>query len=295
MAHRCHPGRDEVRDLAEELVAHGAHTVYTFSDPRLANYQSGAYTRLISELVATRRPEILLMGATAVGMDLAPCVAARVKTGLTAHSCSLEIDKTGEKPLLIAAVPGWGGGMIVDIICADHAPQMATVRPGIAEKPPRTHEGGGKIVAMGVTLDDRDFRAQTLELVEALPEGKQIDDADVVVSGGYGMKVLGGLKPLAELTELLGAVLGGTRPTLDEGWIPESNMIGVNGKVISPKLMVSIGTSGANHYAAGFSKAGKVLAVNNDPGAPIFDLCDIGIVGDVCEVIPEMVDQLKEI
>ncbi len=285
---------DDAYPLAEELTAYGAQKVYLFCDPRLANYQSGAYTRLISELVAEKRPEIMLLGATVVGMDLAPSVAARVKTGLTAHSCSLEIDKSGENPRLIAAVPGWGGGMIVNIICPAHKPQMATVRPGVAEKPQKSDKATGQIITMDVNLDENDFRARTLEMVEELPEGIQIDDSDIVVSGGYGMKAFGGMKPLAQLAKILGAGLGGTRPTLDEGWIPENNMIGVNGKIISPKLMITIGASGANHYAAGFAKAGMVVAINNDPDAPIFDVCDIGIVGDICEILPELIDRLQE-
>lgn len=285
---------DDVQGLAEELVAHGADKVYLFSDRQLAYYQSDAYTRLISELVEEKRPEIMLLGATTIGMDLAPSVAARVKTGLTAHSCSIEIDTGGEKPILIAAVPGWGGGMIVNILCPNHTPQMATVSPGVAEKPIRSDQGKGEIIAMDVVLNDSDFRVRTVEMVEELPEGMQIDQADIVVSGGYGMKASGGLDSLKELAGILGGALGGTRPVLDEGWIRESGMIGVSGKIISPKLLMSVGASGANHYSAGFVKAGKVVAVNNDPNAPIFDVCDIGIVGDVNEIIPILIEKLKE-
>ena len=285
---------DDVQGLAEELVAYGADKVYLFSDPQLVYYQSDAYTRLISELVEEKKPEIMLLGATTIGMDLAPSVAARVKTGLTAHSCSLEIDNSGDKPMLIAAVPGWGGGMIVNILCPNHTPQMATVSPGVAEKPIRSDQGEGEIITMDVVLSDSDFRVRTVEMVEELPEGIQIDEADIVVSGGYGMKSSGGLEPLKELAGILGAALGGTRPVFDEGWIRESSMIGVSGKIISPKLLISIGASGANHYAAGFVKAGKVVAVNNDPNAAIFDVCDIGIVGDVNEVIPVLIEKLKE-
>lgn len=284
---------NDVDKLAEDLVAYGAGKVYLFSDPALANYQSDAYTRLISELVAEKHPEIMLLGATTIGMDLAPSIAARVRTGLTAHSCSLEIDKTGERPQLIAAVPGWGGGMIVNIICPHHRPQMATVSPGVAEKPVRSDNARGQIIPMKVRLTDDDFRVRTTKMVEVLPEGLQIDEAEVVVSGGYGMKALGGLEALKELADVLGGALGGTRPALDEGWIRESSLIGVSGKIISPKLLLSIGASGANHYTAGFVKAEKVVAVNNDPNAAIFDVCDIGIIGDVTEVLPIMLNKLK--
>ena len=284
---------NEVDKLAEDLLTYGAGKVYLFSDPLLANYQSDAYTRLISELVMENQPEIMLLGATTIGMDLAPSIAARVKTGLTAHSCSLEIDKTGDRPQLIAAVPGWGGGMIVNIICPDHSPQMATVSPGVAEKPGRSDNPKGQIIPMKVELTDDDFRVRTIEMVEDLPEGLQIDEAEIVVSGGYGMKSIGGLNPLKELADALGGALGGTRPALDEGWIRESSLIGVSGKIISPKLLLTVGASGANHYTAGFTKAGKVVAVNSDPNAPIFNVCDIGIIGDVAEVLPIMLDKLK--
>lgn len=286
---------DDVNGLAEELLAYGTGKVYLFSDPKLTYYQSDAYTRLISELVEEKKPEIMLLGATTIGMDLAPSVAARVKTGLTAHSCALEMDMTGRRPQLVAAVPGWGGGMIVNILCPNHTPQMATVSPGVAEKPEKSDQPLGEIIKMDVVLSENDFRVTTVEMVEELPEGLQIDEADIVLSGGYGMKCLGGLEPLKELAKILGAAIGGTRPAFDEGWIRESSMIGVSGKIISPKLLFSIGASGANHYTAGFNKAEKVVAINNDPSAPIFDVCDIGIVGDVTEVLPVLVEKLKSL
>ncbi|ADK80239.1 electron transfer flavoprotein subunit alpha/FixB family protein [Sediminispirochaeta smaragdinae] len=284
---------DELSPLARELIAYGADKVYLFSDPRLTYYQSDAYTRLISDLLEKQQPEILLLGGTTIGMDLAPSVAARIKTGLTAHSCKLEIDKSGDKPLLMAAVPGWGGGMIVNIACPEHRPQMVTVQQGVMEKPPRDDHHSGELIPMEVKLNERDFRVKCIEMVETIPEGPQIDTSDVVVVGGYGMKCQGSLLPLEELTDLLHGALGGTRPALDEGWIPECSMIGVNGKAIGPKLLITIGTSGANHYTAGFVKAGTVMAINSDPDAPIFDVCDIGIVGDALEVVPAMVKALK--
>jgi len=284
---------DEVRGLAEELIAHGADKVFTFSDPRLRLYQSDAYTRLISELVEERKPEIMLLGATSIGMDLAPSVAARVGTGLTAHCCGLNMGAIDGQLKLIASVPGWGGGMIVNIVCPKHVPQMATVSPGVAQKPERSGQNNGEIIAMKANLDDDDFRAQTVEIFEEQPNGIQIDQAEIVISGGYGMKSAGGFGSLKELAALLGAAVGGTRPALDEGWIRESSLIGVSGKIISPKLLITIGASGANHYTAGFVKAGMVVAINNDPEAAIFDVCDMGIVGDCAEVLDVMIEKLK--
>ncbi len=283
----------DVQQEADELLAHGAGTVYLFSDPELELYQNEAYTRLISDLVLEKQPDIFLMGATTLAMDLAPTVAARVKTGLTAHSFKLEIDHSGETPLLIAAVPGWGGGMVVNILCPEHRPQMATVSPGVGDIPDRIANPVGTVVERDVVLNENDFRLKTVEMVDEPPDGLQVDQAETVVAGGYGMKAAGGMQPLKELADLLGAAVGGTRPTLEEGWIRESNMIGVSGKIISPKLLFTIATSGASHYSAGFNKAGTVVAVNNDPGASVFEQCDIGLVGDVTQILPVMIEMFS--
>lgn len=285
---------NDIDSLAEELIAYGAEEVYLISDPQLTHYQSDAYTRLISELVERAKPEIMLLGATAIGMDLAPSVAARVKTGLTAHCSNLYIDKIEGEPKLIASVPGYGGGMIVNISCPKRIPQMATVSSGVAEKPSRSEGRKGEIIRVNVELREADFRAKTIEMFEEEPEGIPIDKADIVVSGGYGMKSAGGFESLKEIADLLGAAVGGTRRAVEEGWMKEDRMIGVSGKIISPKLLISFGASGANHWTAGFIGANKVLAIDSDPDAPVFDVCDIGIVDDLNEVIPIMINKIKE-
>ena len=142
-------------------------------------------------------------------------------------------------------------------------------------------------------LTPNDFRVRTVAIEENLPEGLQIDEADVVVVGGYGLKSSGGLESLLELVRLLNGALGGTRPAHDEGWIPESGLVGVSGKIVSPKVLFSFGASGANHYTAGFTKAGLVVAVNNDPQAKIFEVCDLGLVGDVKDIVPALIEQLQ--
>ena len=285
---------NDIDGLAEELRAYGADEVYLISDPQLSHYQSDAYTRLISELIEKAKPEIMLLGATAIGMDLAPSIAARVKTGLTAHCSGLFIDKIEGQPKLIASVPGFGGGISVNISCPKRIPQMVTVSSGVAEKPSRSEGRKGEVIRVNVELNKDDFRAKTIEIFEEQPEGIPIDKADIVVAGGYGMKSAGGFDLLKELADLLGAAVGGTRRAVEEGWIPESSMIGVSGKIISPKLLISFGASGANHWTAGFVGANKVLAVDSDAEAPVFNVCDIGIVDDLNEVIPIMIKKIKE-
>lgn len=285
---------NDIDGLAEELIEYGADEVYLFSDPQLSHYQSGAYTRLISELIEKMKPEILLLGATAIGMGLAPSIAARVKTGLTAHCTNLYIDKIEGLPKLIASVPGYGGGMVVNISCPKRIPQMATVSSGVAEIPSRSEGRKGEIMRVNFELSEADFRAKTIEMFEEEPEGISIDKADIVVSGGYGMKSAGGFQSIKEIAELLGAAVGGTRRAVEEGWIKEDRMIGVSGKIINPKLLISFGASGANHWTVGFAGANKVLAIDSDPNAAVFDVCDIGIVDDLNEVIPAMIKKIKE-
>jgi len=285
---------EEVDELAEELISYGVDKVYLITDPRLKLYQSGAYTKAISDLVEEHRPEIMLLGATAIGMELAPSIAAQVKTGLTAHCCELCIEDWDEEPKLVASVPGFGGSIRVKIVCPKRFPQMATVSAGVAEKPCTCDNPSGEIIRLEADLRDVDMRARTVEMVENPPAGLPLEKADIVVAGGYGMKAIGDFASLKELASCLDAAVGGTRRALEEGWIPESNLIGTNGKTISPKLLLSFGASGANHWVAGFTRAETVVAVNKNEEAPVFKVCDFGIVADVCDVIPCFLRALKE-
>ena len=283
---------DDVRRLAEELVAYGAQTVYAVSHPDLAFYQPSAYARILSELIDEQKPEIVLIGSTTIGMEVAPAVAARLKTGLIAHCCEIAVAKSNGRAKLVATVPGWGGGIFVEIVCRT-SPQMATVGLGVAEKPEPSPERNGTIVNVPITLGEADLACRCVAMDETPPEGIPVEQAETVLVGGAGMKAAGGFEPLQKLAGLLNAAVGGTRPALDAGWIPQSSLIGASGKSISPKLLITVGTSGANHYVTGITKAKTILAINKDPNANIFNVCDIGLVGDLTELLPLLENELS--
>jgi len=284
---------DQAEAMARELISYGADKIYLVEDARLKLYQSDVYANILEALIHSHSPGILLLGGTTIGMDLAPRVAAKVQTGLTAHCVDLTIEAVNGQPKLIGAVPGWGGNMMVQISWKDRYPQMATVKLGVLDKPVQDEGRKGEIIKMQPQVKDDDFKAKTVELVEEKIEGMPLEDADVVVAGGWGLNAAGGFKLIGELAGVLSASTAGTRPAIDAGWVPEEHMVGSSGKTISPKLFVSLGASGAMHFTTGFSKAKVVLAVDKNPQAPIFDVCDIGIVGDVGEIVPSLVKELS--
>lgn len=285
---------DKVEDLANELIAFGASKVYMLENPELKLYQSGLYTTALTELVHCHKPEILIMGATAVGMELAPSVAARLKTGLTAHCVDLTIENINNKPLMVAAIPGWGGKIMVKIACPDKRPQMATMKPGMTEKPKKDETRKGHIIREKFEPRPADLKARTIEIVEEKPVGIPLEEAESVVSVGWGMQSLQNRALAKEIAAVLRAALAGTRPAVDKGWVPEDAMIGQSGKLVSPKLFISLGASGAMAYSVGFLKSRTVLAVDNNPTAPIFEMCDIGIVADLNKLLPYLLEELKQ-
>jgi electron transfer flavoprotein alpha subunit len=284
---------DKVQAQADELVCYGADKVYLGEAPRLRFYQSEIYTDLIAKLIKTYRPQIVLIGATSIGRDLAPRIAAKLKTGLTAHCVELQItNKDSEKPQLVQVVPGWGGNLMVNITCSVRRPQIATVRPGIMTKCVR-EERSGEIINMELDIQ-KEYRAETLEMVEEESSGIALEEAEVVVAGGWGLLLAGGFDPLKELAKILGGAIAGTRPALDSGWITKDKMVGQSGKTVAPKLFISVGASGAPQFTSGFLKAKVVLAIDQNPNAPIFDVADIGLLGDVCKILPCLVEELRQ-
>lgn len=285
---------ENVEEAAEELISYGANKVYMVSDEKLKFYESNAYTRIISELIEQHKPEIMLLGATSIGMDLAPAIAAKVNTGLTAHCSGLNIETIDDKPLLVASVPGFSGGMIVKIICPEKRPQMATLSSGIAEKPEKDETRQGEILKTEYKPTEEDLKIRTIEMVEKQPSCKPVEGAAIVVSGGKGMKQ-DGVKLVTELAEALDAAVGGTRPACDAEWVSRDNLIGSSGVTISPKLLISIAASGAPHYTSGFLKSKYILAIDKNPEAPIFNVCDLGIQADLNEIIPPLLEEIKAI
>lgn len=285
---------DKVEGIARELIAYGAGKVYLFQDPQLRFYQSDAYTRIIADLIKREKPEALIMGATTIGVDLAPAVAARVNTGLTAHCVDLTIEQINNKPLMVAAIPGFGGRIMVKIACPDKRPQMATVKAGMMEKPARKDSNQGQIIKEKVDVKLAELRARTIETVEQKPEGIPLEEAEKVVSIGWGITSPQNVEQARQLAAALRAAWAGSRAAVDKGWVPEEAMIGQSGKTVSPKLFISLGASGAMAYAVGFQKSTVVLAVDKNPTAPVFEQCDIGIVGDLNKLLPFLIEELKQ-
>ena len=284
-----------VEPLARELISHGAGRVYVIDDPRLKHYHNRAYATAIAELVREHRPEVFLLGATVIGEDLAPCIAAKVGTGLTAHCIDLRMEERDGAAMLHQTVPGWGGGKRVDIICPEQRPQMATVKPGVFVVAQKKRGSQGQVVRVTPRLDSRLFRARVLEIRDETEGEIPIEEADVVVAAGWGVNSLGGMDLVHELAAVLEGAVAGTRPLLDKGWITSDCMIGQSGKVIGPNLFISLGASGAMHFSTGFERAKFVLAVDQNPQAPIFQAADVGIVGDLREVLPPLIHELRKL
>jgi len=282
----------ECRACAGELVAHGAGRVFIAEDPRLGLYQADAFTAILCGLVGETRPGLVLLGATSVGADLAPAAAARLATGLTAHCTDLHIETIDGREQPVMTVPGWRGNLMVKIVCPEKRPVMATIRPGVMEKGDPDPSRKGEIVAFDAGLADGDFRARSLEWVPEAGES-ELEQARVVVSGGFGFYEAGGTALLEELALAAGGVTAGSRPACDAGWVPESRLIGQSGRTVSPDLFISVGASGAPHYTTGFAKSKIIVAVDRNPKAPIFDIADYGIAGDLREILPALVEELK--
>ncbi|HOD34280.1 MAG TPA: electron transfer flavoprotein subunit alpha/FixB family protein [Syntrophales bacterium] len=280
--------------LAEELVEYGASRVFAVEDSRLRLYQSEAYAKVLTGVLEEIKPEIVLIGGTTIGMDLAPAVAARLRTGLTAHCVDLHVEKIDGRDQLVQIVPGWGGNMMIRIICPEHRPQMVTVRPGVMEKGKRDPRKKGEIFFVKPELSEDDFRARSMEYVREQQGEGSLEDADIIVSGGFGLYSAGGFGLVRELAEAVGGEVAGTRPAFDEGWIPEIAMIGQSGKTVRPKLFISLGASGAVHYTTGFQKSRVIVAVDKNPKAPIFSVADLGVVGDLKRIVPALIEALQK-
>ncbi len=283
---------DSAGHVADELIYHGAERVFLVEDKRLALYQSAATAKVVADILSARSPEIVLIGGTTIGMDIAARVAARLRTGLTAHCVDLSIETIDGKDQLVQMVPGWGGKMLVKIVCPERRPQMVTIRPGVMEKGDSDPSRTGDVIPVMPVLTEDDFGARTLAFIEEETGAGLLDDAQTIVSGGFGLYSSGGFQLIEQLADALNGDVAGTRPAVDHGWIGEDRLIGQSGKNVRPRLFISIGTSGAMHYTTGFSKATVVVAIDKNPSAPIFDVAHIGIVGDLNRIIPCIIEEL---
>jgi len=278
---------DNLNDQPQELIATGADKVFLGNAPELAIYQPEIYTQMIVDQAKAHWPEILLIGSTAMGRELAPLVAARLETGLTAHCIDLLIN---EDKILEAKIPAYGG--LISIICPQKRPQMATVANGVFVKPEEDEGHKGEIVPLKVP-DQTANRIQTLEIVRQEPEGVPLESAPIVVAGGAGAGDPEGGQHINDLAKVLNAALGCTRPAVDEGWADLETMIGQSGKMVSPELYIGVGLSGELQHMVGIAGARIMVAINNDSESPVFEQVDLGIVDDCREFVPMLIEKIS--
>ncbi len=279
-----------VAHIAEEAYRYGAKRVYLIDDPVLEKYRNLPYAVGASNLVQTFKPEIFLIGATTLGRDLGSSIATRVHTGLTADCTELAIDP--QQKILAATRPTFGGNLMATILCKTYRPQMATVRPRVLPMPKALPQAEGELVRESLGMEESQVAVKQLRLI---PKREQlsIEHADIIVSGGRGLGSPEGFGLLKDLATLLGGVVGASRPLVDAGWIGYEHQVGQTGKTVRPKLYIAAGISGAVQHRVGMASSDFILAINTDPNAPIFQIASLGIVGDLFEVIPELISQVK--
>lgn len=294
-----------VKALATELGEYGADKVIVVDNPALETYRTEPYAQALVSVINEYKPEIMLVGATAIGRDLGPTVSARVKTGLTADCTSLEI---GDFPLvaapgkeseqkhnqLLMTRPAFGGNTIATIACPDNRPQMATVRPGVMQKIAKIEGAKANVEEYnpGFTPDNK--YVEIMEVVKSVSETVDIMDAKILVSGGRGVGSAENFKILEDLAEALGGEVSCSRAVVDNGWKPKDLQVGQTGKTVRPQVYFAIGISGAIQHVAGMEESDLIIAINKDETAPIFDVADYGIVGDLNKIVPELTKQIKE-
>ena len=284
-------------ELEQSLIAAGADVVYKVDDPALANYEANVYVDAVAQLVAKHKPEVILAGATAVGRAFFARVAVKVRPGLTADCTMLKIENTKNKDtgamqmLLHQTRPAFGGNIMATIMTPNHRPQMATVRPKVFKKAPPDPARKGQVLLEALKL----ITPQT-KLVETIRDPNAIDIAahDILISGGRGLKKEENFKLLFRLAELLGGEVSCSRAVVDAGWAPVARQVGQTGKTVAPKLYLCFGISGAIQHLEGIRGADTIIAVNSDPNAPIFGVADLGIVGDLFEILPALIAQLEK-
>ena len=284
---------NNIDDLAEKLVKYGADEVLYANHELLNVYTTEGYTKVIYNLIKEKKPEIMLIGATNIGRDLGPRISARVHTGLTADCTKLDVDLENRR--LMQTRPAFGGNLMATIVCPDHRPQMSTVRPGVMEKAKYDENRTGNIVKFTPDLKDEDIRAKVTEVVKGGKAEVQLEEAKIIVSGGRGLGTPEGFKLIEDLANKLGGVVGASRATVDAGWIEHSHQVGQTGKTVRPSLYVACGISGAIQHLAGMQESKVIVAINKDADAPIFKVADYGIVGDVYEILPELIEALDNV
>lgn len=278
-----------VSDKAQELIGYGADTVLCVDAEELAQYSTEPYAQAVAGIVRARRPGIVLLGATTIGRDLGPRLSARLETGLTADCTGLAISEEGE---LLMTRPAFGGNLMATIVCKEHRPQMSTVRPGVMRAGRMDGSRRGTVEAFPVEFDRSKFKVRIVETVKEEKDKVDITEARVLVSGGRGVGNAEGFAMLGRLAETLHAEVSSSRAMVDAGVMPHDRQVGQTGKTVRPDLYFALGISGAIQHLAGMEESDCIIAVNKDKFAPIFDVADLGIVGDVRKIVPLLTERL---
>lgn len=283
------PGKNIFKE-AEKLKEYGVNKVFVYDDHLLEYYRDDIYADIISSLAEKIKPNIFLIGGTSIGRSLSPRIASKLKTGLTADCTGLEIDP--ETGLLLQTRPAFGGNIMATIICPDNRPQIATVRYKIMERAEKVSGNKYELIKMKLPSKKPVDRNDVLEIIKE-KTNEDIIEADIIISGGNGLGKADGFNLLKGFAECIGGVVGASRVPVDRGWIDYKHQIGLSGKTVRPKLYIACGVSGSIQHLAGMGGSDFIIAINNDENAPIFEIADVGLVGDLYEIIPDIISKLK--
>ncbi len=283
---------DGIRGEAQKLIEYGADEVICADCPELKSYLTEQYSQVVYQMIEQYQPSIVLFGATTIGRDLAPRLSARLSTGLTADCTKLEISEEGE---LMMTRPAFGGNLMATIMCVEHRPQMSTVRPGVMQKRDRDANRKGNIIDFKPTFDTSKFKVKLLQEVKNEKDRVDITEAKILVSGGRGVGNKEGFAKLQRLADVLGAQVSSSRAMVDAGVMDHDRQVGQTGKTVRPDVYFACGISGAIQHLAGMEESELIIAINKDKFAPIFQVADLGIVGDVNKVIPLLTEKIEKI
>ena len=289
-------GKD-MQEEAKRLCQAGADNVIYVNDEMLDVYMTEPYVYALNKIVMDKKPDIMLFGATAIGRDLAPRVSARVHTGLTADCTGLTIEPDSDEPEklnLMMTRPAFGGNIMATIACPNHRPQMATVRPGVMQAAKYSEANPVNVEEYKINIPKECKNVEILEVTKIIQQRMNIEDAKILVSGGRGMHGSENYAVLEELADLLGGTISASRAAVDAGWVPKDRQVGQTGKTVRPNLYIACGISGAIQHLAGMEESEFIIAINKDETAPIFDVADVGIVGDIFKVVPLLIEELKK-
>jgi electron transfer flavoprotein alpha subunit len=283
---------ENVQAAAKDLILYGADEVIVADHPMLADYRTELYANIISEEVKNRRPEVLIFGATPIGRDLAPRLSFRLGTGCTADCTGLDIDT--ENRLFVSTRPAFGGNVMATIICPENRPQMSTVRPGVMAFPEKEEGGQGHIINLNPQLNEENVKVKILESVKGTSDGVKIEEAERIVAIGMGAGNKENFNMIKELAGLLDAEVGATRFAVEAGWVSHDHQIGQTGKTVRPELYVGCGISGAVQHTAGMTGSKLIMVINKDPNAELFKIANYGIVGELEEIVPAIINALTQ-